>query len=91
MEGQVTRASHGVRPRTCSHLDQWGFPGWRMKVCGIAHERERPSGRLVRAARRIAEEEPRHSPAWADHYGVGFIVVHRGKTGNFALVRLPGR
>lgn len=74
------------RPRTYSFLDQWEFPGWRMKVCGIAHERERPSQRLVRAARRIAEEELRHTPAWINHYGVGFIVVHQGRTGNFVLV-----
>jgi len=69
--------------RPVSFLELWEYDGWRMKMYGIAHGRTRPENDLVDRARELAAGV---LGGVSDHYGVGFIGVHQGKTGNFIFV-----
>ena len=61
---------------------------WRMKLYGIACRRELPRAALLRAARRIAEEQlPKEK---VNNYQVGFIGVHDGRDAAFVFVDFWG-
>ncbi|QDU38324.1 hypothetical protein Mal4_26510 [Maioricimonas rarisocia] len=72
------------RPRSYQFLELWTPGDWRIKVYGIAYEGDRPDSEVVEAAKRLAV--PRLEEASANHYGVGFLAIHAGKTGNFVFV-----
>lgn len=74
------------RARSIRPLGMWTVDGFRLKVYGIAYGLDRPVDALVGAARRTAEERLGASAAGTRHYGVGFVGVHQGKTGNFVFV-----
>jgi hypothetical protein len=69
--------------RPVRFLELWTHGDWRLKLYGIAHGRDRPDAALVQRARELA---PGVLDAAADHYGVGFIGVHQGKTAHFIFV-----
>jgi len=59
-----------------------------MKLYGIACRRELPRAALLRAARRIAEEQlPKEK---VNNYQVGFIGVHDGRDAAFVFVDFWG-
>lgn len=73
-------------PRPVSALGVEDFEDWRLKVYGIAYERDLPDNVLLEAARAAADEHL-PSPAVTDRrYGVGFLGAHQGKEGNFVFV-----
>jgi hypothetical protein len=60
----------------------WEVSGWRLKVYGITCGPDAPEDDLIEAAKAAAgtfldEEIGRH-----ETYGVGFLGVHQGATGN---------
>ena len=59
---------------------------WRLKEYGISYRGERPAPLLVQAARDVAKQRLGLSGGLSNHYGVGFVGVHEGKTGNFVFV-----
>lgn len=72
--------------RPIRYLGLWEFDDWRMKAYGIAYAAAEPSAGLVAAARGVAQRRIRESAARTEHYGVGFVGIHQGKTGNFVFV-----
>jgi len=77
--------SEPYRPRPIRFLELWQTGDWRIKVYGIAYRRDRPAEFLVEAAKEIAAERLASVEPGA-HYGVGFLGVHQGKTGNFVFI-----
>jgi hypothetical protein len=71
------------QPRPVSFLELWTHGAWRLKVYGIAWGRDRPAPELVQRAKELAVGA---LGGGADHYGVGFIGVHQGKTAHFIFV-----
>lgn len=77
------------QPRPIRFLGLWPFgSGWRMKAYGIRYSpggaQDTPDPALLQAARHLAET--RLSDVHSNHYGIGFIGIHQGKTGNFVFV-----
>lgn len=74
------------RARPVRFLELWRHEGWRVKVYGIAARGERPRPELVEAAKAVAAQ-CLPQPAGGDgRYGVGFLTVHDGADGTWALV-----
>jgi hypothetical protein len=61
---------------------------WRMKLYGIAWQRELPRPELLEAAKRIAAETLAEETA--DNYKVGFIGAHDGRNASFVFVDFWG-
>jgi hypothetical protein len=74
------------KTRPIRYLGLWEFDHWRMKTYGIAYETPAPSAELVASARDIVERRIRESGNDTDHYGIGFVGIHQGKTGNFVFI-----
>ena len=72
--------------RPIRFLELWQPDGWRLKVYGIASGRTIPRPELLVAAKAVAIERLASVPASLDHYSVGFVGVHDGKTANFVFV-----
>ena len=70
------------QPRPLRFLELWQADVWRLKVIGIAHDRETPCAELVDAAKRVAADYLRANPTRHAHYGVGFLGVHDGRGEN---------
>lgn len=62
--------------RPIRFLELWEPEGWRIKVYGIAYNRDLPRPELVEAAKRAAAN---HLGNDRNHYGVGFLGVHDGR------------
>lgn len=62
--------------------------GWRMKLYGIAADRELPRAELLDAARRIAAETL--AKETANNYKVGFIGAHDGRNASFVFIDFWG-
>ncbi len=74
------------RPRPIRPLGIWEVDGWRLKLYGIAYDREQPRHELVDAARAVAQARLPH-PATSDgRYGVGFVGAHDGRDGCVAFI-----
>jgi len=73
------------RPRHIRLLELWRFPGWALKVYGIAWK-DMPGPGLVAAAKRVAQDRIMTSAVHESHYGVGFLGVHADKLGNLVFV-----
>lgn len=71
------------QPRPVSFLELWQPSNWQMKVYGIAYGPPRPEQPLVTIAKSLAE--PLLESA-REHYGVGFMGIHQGKTAHFIFV-----
>lgn len=73
-------------PRPIRFLDLWRVDEWRIKLYGIAYGRPQPRAELVVAAQVLAAQRLRALPAGLDHYHVGFLGVHEGRTANFVFL-----
>lgn len=73
-------------PRAVRFLELWAAEGWRIKLYGIAHEHPLPRPELVTAARQVAKQVLQHIPGSLDHYHMGFLGVHDGRTSNFVFL-----
>jgi hypothetical protein len=71
------------QPRPISFLELWRHGSWRIKLYGIAYGRPAPEAALVDRARGLAKDVLEEV---TDHYGVGFVGVHQGKTAHFIFV-----
>lgn len=78
--------SEPYRKRSIRFLELWHAGDWRIKVYGIAARGGTPPRSLVSVGKELALKElPR--PAVTDNrYGVGFLIVHQGASGNHILV-----
>ncbi len=73
-------------PRNCRFLDIWQFGDWRLKAYGISCGDVPLMPELLAAARQLAAEKLAEITAAGDHYHVGFVGVHQGKTAHFIFV-----
>jgi hypothetical protein len=80
------RLEEAYRRRPVRFLDYWRLDGWTLKVYGIAYQGERPGDALLAAARQVAATRLQQSAADSNHYHLGFVGIHQGKTGNFVFV-----
>ncbi len=64
-------------PRAFRFIEPLTLGDWRMKLYGIAWQRELPRAHLLEAAKRIAAEVLRK--AVPNNYKVGFIGAHDGR------------
>jgi len=74
------------RTRPVHFLELWETGPWKIKLYGLAYQRQRPRPELVEAAKRVAQEALPASPEEANAYGVGFMGVHDGRDFNFVFV-----
>ena len=74
------------KPRPIRFLELWQPDGWRLKVYGIAHGKPVPRGELIDAAKRVARAALTKDASSTDHYSVGFLGIHEGRTGNYIFV-----
>ncbi|MGD8547542.1 MAG: isochorismatase [Thiohalophilus sp.] len=72
--------------RPIRFLGFWEFDEWRMKVYGISYTNNAPQQPLVDAAQQVARQRLTQDDNDMQHYGVGFIGIHQGKTGNFVFL-----
>ena len=72
--------------RPIRFLEIWHTDSWRLKVYGIAYGRPTPRLELVEAAKTVAKERLANVSDRLEHYGVGFLGVHDGRTANFVFV-----
>ena len=57
-----------------------------MKVYGIAYGRPTPRAELVQAAKLVSRKHLTGSADGRNHYGVGFLGVHDGRSANFVYL-----
>jgi hypothetical protein len=67
-------------------LELWQPDGWQIKIYGIASGRPMPRGELIEAAKDVAQTTLVTKADKTQHYSVGFVGVHDGRTGNFVFV-----
>lgn len=74
------------KPRPIRFIELWEESGWRIKVYGIAYNRELPRRELIESAKKVARErlpQPANTP---NRYGAGFLGIHDGRGANFVFV-----
>lgn len=76
--------AYATRPITPFGVERFG--DWRLKVYGIAYQRERPQAPLLDAARQAARDHLPTPAVTSRRYGVGFLGAHEGREGNFVFV-----
>lgn len=69
-------------PRPIRFLEMWEPLGWRIKVYGITCGPETPEDDLIEAAKSTAGRFLEQEIGRHETYGVGFLGVHQGATGN---------
>lgn len=78
--------SEPYRLRPIRFLELWEPTPWRLKVYGISYQWSIPSAELLAAAKSVLREPLDDAVNREQQYGVGFVGVHEGKTGNFVFV-----
>ena len=78
--------SEEYRTRPVHFLDLWKFGEWSMKVYGITYSEAPLAHDLVDAAHGTTKKRLAVTAKDTNHYGVGFVGIHEGKTGNFVFV-----
>jgi hypothetical protein len=73
------------RPRTIHFLNLVETQGWRLKVYSILHPDKTLNKQLIETAKQTAFAFL-PSASDPDHYGVGFVSVHQGKSYDFVTV-----
>jgi hypothetical protein len=73
-------------PRSIRFLELWRHGNWRLKVYGIAYGRATPRPALIEAAKAVAADRLTAIPQSLQHYSVGFLGIHDGRTSNFVFV-----
>ena len=74
------------RDRATTFLELFDEAGWRMKMFGVAYDRPAVDPQLVTAAKTLARQHLPQPASDGSRYGIGFIVVHDGRGGNWILV-----
>lgn len=72
--------------RAVRFLGIWKFDDFRMKAYSISYAGGTVGPALTRAARRVCADRLGESAGATRHYGVGFVGVHAGRTGDFVFV-----
>jgi prepilin-type processing-associated H-X9-DG protein len=72
--------------RPIRFLGLWEHGDWKLKVYGIAFGKAAPRPDLVVAAKRVAAERLAKVASSIQHYSVGFLGIHDGRTANFVFV-----
>ncbi|MEJ8569389.1 isochorismatase [Elongatibacter sediminis] len=80
------KLSEAYRTRAIRFLELWDIDEWKLKVYGITYTDDPLAPSLVHAAREVASARIRENASQTHHYGVGFVGIHQGKTGNFVFV-----
>ncbi|ADE14416.1 isochorismatase family hydrolase [Nitrosococcus halophilus Nc 4] len=78
--------AEAYKTRPIRFLGLWEISGWKLKAYGISYANQIPGQQLIDAAHRVTGERLSASAAKTHHYGVGFVGIHEGKTGNFVFV-----
>lgn len=80
----MIRLKEPYKKRPIRFLELFQPSGWKLKVYGIAYNRELPRPELLEAAKNLAMEK---LPQISDSiYGVGFLGVHDGRGVNFVFL-----
>jgi hypothetical protein len=74
------------KTRSIHFLGLWELNQWKLKTYGISYTGDPVSQILVDAAEKIARERLSKSAVDTNHYSIGFIGIHEGKTGNFIFI-----
>lgn len=72
------------RPIHC--IDNWQLANWRMKVYSILYEEQKLSTSFLDKVQLLTEERLKMSAKNTNHYYVGFVGLHLGKTANFIFI-----
>jgi len=72
--------------RPIRYLGLWEIGGLKLKAYGITCGQIRLEQKLIDAALRVAQERIAASARNTNHYGVGFVGIHQGETGDFVFV-----
>jgi hypothetical protein len=75
-------------PRSFRFIELLSIHGWRMKLYGIAWQRDLPRSELLAAAKRVAADVLANETA--NNYKVGFIGAHDGRNACFVFVDFWG-
>lgn len=84
MSGIELIGPHFDRPTRFLELFDHG--GWRLKTFAVAYGRDTARRELVDAAQSLAARQLPQPAFDGSRYGVGFIVVHDGRGGNWVLI-----
>ena len=72
--------------RSIRFVELWHCDDWRMKLYSITCRDEQPDDKLIGAAKEVAAARLKSVADEVQHYGVGFIGVHEGRTSNFVFI-----
>jgi hypothetical protein len=75
-------------PRAFRFIELLSIHGWRMKLYGIAWQRELPRPELLEAAKRVAADVL--AKETANNYKAGFVGAHDGQNACFVFVDFWG-
>lgn len=78
--------SEHYRTRPIRFLDLWEVDEWKLKAYSISYAGESIAPALVDAALKVTLARLKESASASNHYQVGFVGIHQGKTGNFVFV-----
>lgn len=74
------------QPRPVRFQGLWEVDGWVIKQYGIARDPAGPRAALLEAAKQAARGRLPHPPKADGRFGVGFLIVHDGALGGWALI-----
>lgn len=74
------------KERKLDQLELWRSGDWTLKVYSILHQDKDLDAALLMAAKRAAEAILPQPAKSSEHYGVGFMAVHRGASYDFVYV-----
>jgi hypothetical protein len=93
MVGSVSaiRVSQDYRQRDVQFRGIWTIGDWRWKIYSLRHpDREEVGEEFFEWLRVLAIERAATHPADSTVYGVGFVIAHAGKFGEYALIQWWG-
>jgi hypothetical protein len=75
------------QPRAIRFLEIWEDKDWTVKIYGAAYQgHPDPSPELMEAAKEIARSHIHQTPEDEERYGLGFMIIHQGRRGNYICV-----
>lgn len=72
--------------RPIRFLEIWQIDNWDLKVYSITYGVSSLDENLIKEARRVIEKRLAESAEQTNHFNMGFVGIHQGKTGNFVFV-----
>jgi hypothetical protein len=72
--------------RSIRFLELYTAQGWQLKIYSILHQDKQLNSQLIEAAKQTALgflPQPADTP---NHYGLGFISIHQGKSYDFVTI-----